>query len=330
MGNVIVLGSMITDLAARATRLPRAGEALLGDEFGIFQGGKGFNQAVAAARLGANVTLIGRVGADSFGDDFLDILRQERLSDAHIERDPTEGTGVACVMIGADSGQNAIIVLPRANLALTPAIVTRAMQAILAQHEIHKGSPSIPGVFMAQYEMRMETIAAGLRSAHDAGLTTLFNAAPAPREAFPTDLLSQVDILVVNESEASAIGSVEVDSSASAQQVAARLLDLGPRQVIITLGAQGALWSHRSAARDASITHYWQRSLPTIPVDATAAGDAFCGALAASLANGSSMTVALQHASAAGAITVARLGAFPSLPTASEVEALLRSKTPPV
>ena len=337
MGNVIVLGSLITDLAARATRLPHAGEALLGDEFGIFQGGKGFNQAIAAARLGASVTLIGRVGTDSFGDGFLDILRKEGLSDAYVGRDPTAGTGVACVMIGKDSGQNAIIVLPRANLALTPAIVTQAMQKILAQQNIHqgqqethKGSPYIPGVFMAQCEMRLETIAAGLRLAHDAGLTTLFNAAPAPRPAFLTDLLSQVDILIVNESEASTIGNTMVNSTVAAQQAAAQLLELGPRQVIITLGEQGALWSHRSAAQVTSITHHWQPALSMTQVDATAAGDAFCGALAASLANGSSMAEALQRASAAGAITVTRLGAFPSLPTASEVEALLRSKTPPV
>lgn len=329
MGNVVVLGSMITDLAARAERLPRAGEALLGDAFGIFQGGKGFNQAIAAARLGAHVTLIGRIGADSFGDGFLTILRSEELSDTYVERDASEGTGVACVMIGEDSGQNAIVVLPRANLALTPAIVTKNMEAILAQQETHRGSPYPVGVFMAQCEMRMETIAAGLRLAHEASLITLFNAAPAPRETFPVDLLSQVDILVVNESEASAIGNIAVDSTETARRAAEHLLDRGPRQVIITLGAQGALWSHRPGP-GAIVFHYGQRAWPATPVDATAAGDAFCGALAASLANGSDMAQALLRASAAGAITVARLGAFPSLPTAGEVEDLLRRKTPPV
>lgn len=324
MGNVIVLGSMITDLTARAPRLPRPGEALLGDAFGIFQGGKGFNQAIAAARLGASVTLIGRIGADSFGDGFLDILRTEGLSDAHVERDATEGTGVACILIGEDSGQNAIIVLPRANLALTPAIVAKNMQVILAQHDFTPTN----SVFMAQCEMRMETIAAGLRMAHNAGLITLFNVAPAPRETFPADLLAQVDILVVNESEASAIGKVEVESPETAQLSAARLLDMGPRQVIITLGTQGALWSHRPLAPNAPVAHYRQPAMPMKQVDATAAGDAFCGALAASLAHGRGMIQALQHASAAGAITVTRMGAFPSLPTASEVEELLRSKTP--
>lgn len=326
MGNVIVLGSMITDLTACAPRLPRPGEALLGDEFGIFQGGKGFNQAVAAARLGASVTLIGRIGADSFGDSFLDILRKEGLSDSHVERDPTEGTGVACIMIGEDSGQNAIIVLPRANLALTPAIVTSNMQAILAQHDFSPPN----GVFMAQNEMRMETIAAGLRFAHNAGLITMFNVAPAPREAFPADLLSQVDILVVNESEASTIGNIEVESLETAQQAATRLLDMGPHQVIITLGAQGALWSHRPPAQAAPVTHYLQPAMLMKQVDATAAGDAFCGALAASLAHGRGMTESLQRATAAGAITVTRMGAFPSLPTANEVEDLLKSKTPPI
>ncbi len=228
-------------------------------------------------------------------------------------------------MIGADSGQNAIIVMPRANLALTPALVTNAIQDILARHEI-----SDTGVFMAQNEMRAETITAGLRAARKAGLITIFNAAPAPREPFPPGFFELIDILIVNESEASAIGSLTVDTPEMAQQTAAHLLEMGTQHVVITLGAQGALWSHRISGAHAQLTHYWQHALPAAQVDATAAGDAFCGALAASLANGMSMKDALRIAGAAGAITVTRLGAFPSLPTANEVVTLLKNKIPPV
>jgi len=120
MGTVIVLGSTITDLVARASRLPLPGEAVIGDDFATFLGGKGFNQAVAAARLGASVRLIGRVGTDVFGDSFSSALSNEGIDNSHLTRDPNTGTGTACVMIGTDTGQNAIIVLPRANLALTP------------------------------------------------------------------------------------------------------------------------------------------------------------------------------------------------------------------
>ena len=208
MGTVVVLGSTITDLVARAPRLPVPGEAVIGDDFSTFLGGKGFNQAVAAARLDARVFLIGRVGIDTFGDAFSTTLSNEGIDNTHLTRDPNHGTGTACVMIGAESGQNAIIVVPRANLALTAEIVEEALQSLLAQStfQVYRS------IFMAQCEMRMHTIAAGLRYAHKEGLTTIFNAAPVPRETFPDDLLPCVDILVVNESEAGGLAGTTVDS----------------------------------------------------------------------------------------------------------------------
>src|SRR5947209_5485437 len=144
MGTVVVLGSTITDLVARAPRLPVPGEAVIGDDFATFLGGKGFNQAVAAARAGAGVHFIGRVGEDSFGDAFAEALAAEDISGKHLTRDADTGTGTACVMIGTDIGQNAIIVLPRANLALTPDMVEDAMHSILALPELAES----PGVFM--------------------------------------------------------------------------------------------------------------------------------------------------------------------------------------
>ena len=319
MGTVVVLGSTITDLVARAPRLPIPGEAVIGDDFSTFLGGKGFNQAVAAARLDAHVFLIGRIGTDTFGDDFYSALSNEGIDNVHLTRDPNSGTGTACVMIGTNTGQNAIIVLPRANLALTAEMVEEAIQSLLSQTTIQVNK----SIFMAQCEMRMATIAAGLRYAHKAGMTTLFNAAPVPREPFPDDLFACVDVLVVNESEAGGLANTTVDSPQGARRAATKLLAEGVKHTIITLGAQGCVWSTKEHG-EGPISHRWIRTIPVTQVDATAAGDAFCGALAAKLAEESVMSEALHWAIAAGAVAVTRLGALPSLPTTEEVEALLK------
>jgi ribokinase len=321
MGTVVVLASTITDLVARAPRLPLPGESVIGDDFASFLGGKGFNQAVAAARLGASVRLIGRVGTDTFGDAFSSALSDEGIDASHLTRDPNAGTGTACVMIGTNTGQNAIIVLPRANLTLTAEMVEEAIQSMLAQSTAHTHAGT--NVFMAQCEMRMATIAAGLRLAHSAGMTTIFNAAPVPHEPFPTGLFTSVEILIVNETEAAALAETPVDALTSAKEAAARLLAKGVKHVIITLGALGCVWSTYEHNKGQPV-HNLIRAIPVTQVDATAAGDAFCGVLAAKLAEGMAMPEALRWANAAGAVAVTRLGALPSLPTAGEVEALLR------
>jgi len=328
MGQVIVLGSFITDLVVRAPRLPLPGESLIGDTFGTFQGGKGFNQASAAARSGAEVTLIGRIGADAFGDAFLSVLHDEGMDATYVGRDAAIGTGAACVMIGADSAQNAIIVILRANLALTPEMVSATMQSILTRPNFSTRTATGPRIFMAQGEMLIETITTGLRLAHEAGMTTIFNAAPAPREPLAAALFSLIDILVVNESEAAALSGLPVSSPETARQAARQLLTLGARQVVITLGAQGSLWSTREA-NEKPPSHHLLDAIPVTPVDTTAAGDAFCGALAAGLASGLEMVVSLNRASAAGALTVTRMGAFPSLPRTAEVDALLIKQPSP-
>jgi ribokinase len=319
MGTVVVLGSTITDLVARAPRLPIPGEAVIGDDFSTFLGGKGFNQAVAAARLDAHVFMIGRVGTDTFGDAFSSALSNEGIDNVHLTRDPNSGTGTACVMIGTNTGQNAIIVLPRANLALTAEMIEDALQSLVSQSNIQANR----SIFMAQCEMRMATIAAGLRYAHREGMMTIFNAAPVPREPFPDDLFPCVDILIVNESEAGGLADTSVDSHQGARRAATKLLGKGVKHTIITLGAQGCVWS-TNEQNAGPISHRWIRSIPVTQVDATAAGDAFCGALAAKLAEGVEMSEALHWASAAGAVAVRRLGALSSLPTTEEVTALLQ------
>jgi ribokinase len=314
MGQVIVLGSLMTDLVARAPRLPLPGESLLGDEFGIFAGGKGCNQAAAAARMGARVSLIGRVGADDFGTTFLRSLAEEGVEHAHVTRDPAVGTGTSVIMLGGD-GQNAIVATPRANYALAPADVLAALDSLLAH-------PDLSAVFLTQCETTVATVEAGLQRARAAGLRTILNAAPIPRTPLSDGLLASVEILVVNETEAAALAGVPVETVDDARAAAVRLMARGLRHVVLTLGARGFVWCGGAGGGDASAVELVP-ALAVRAIDATAAGDAFCGALAAGLAEGANLARALRRANAAGALAVTRMGALPSLPAAVEVDALL-------
>ncbi|MGH2487050.1 MAG: ribokinase [Ktedonobacterales bacterium] len=322
MRNVIVLGSLMMDLMARAPRLPMPGESLLGDEFGAYIGGKGCNQAVAARRMGADVALIGRVGDDDFGRAFLAALASEGVDHTHVSRDKRAGTGVSCVHIGAQSGQNAIIATPRANFTLTSAMVEDALQTLLTGGS----APDRRPVFLTQCEIATDTVASGLRLAHAAGCYTIFNVAPIPRHPLPRSVFALVDLLVVNETEAAALTNAPVASLAEAQHAATLLLALGPRAALITLGARGSLWHGDFAGERHTIetpTH------PVTPVDATGAGDAFCGALACAFAEALPLRDALHMASAAGALAVTRMGAVPALPTRAAVDALTQGANRP-
>ncbi len=329
MGQVIVLGSLITDLVARAPRLPLPGETVLGEEFATFLGGKGFNQAVAAARQGAEVALIGQVGVDDYGGAFFPALATEGIDASFVSRDPTSGTGVSCVLVGRESGQNMIVVNPRANFALTVAQVEAATSGLFnslrIDSETSQAEDDAPqAVFLAQCETPIATVRAGLERARRNALVTVLNAAPVPREPLDDTLLALVDILIVNESEATALSGISVDDAASARVAAERLLARGGRQVVVTLGAQGYIWSARES--DGNASHRAEPGIPVTAVDATAAGDAFCGTLAASLASGRPIEEALRRANAAGALAATRAGALPSLPTGAEVDMLLESR----
>lgn len=325
MGRVIVLGSLITDLVARAPRLPAPGENVLGDEFAVFLGGKGFNQAVAAARQGARVALIGQVGVDAYGDDFFPALAREGIESAYVARDAAAGTGVSCVLVGEASGQNMIVATPRANLTLTVAQVESALDALLAAGASRDATEREPrGIFLVQCETSLATVRAGLERARSNGLLTILNVAPVPREPLDDALLALVDILIPNESEAATLTGIAIGSPADARAAAEHLLARGPGTVVITLGAQGYLASQRMP--DGTIAHRHGPAFPVMAVDATAAGDAFCGALAAGLADGMPLEASLRRANAAGALAASCRGALPSLPTRAEVDALLGSR----
>ncbi|MBE3557733.1 MAG: ribokinase [Ktedonobacteraceae bacterium] len=320
MGTVVVLGSLITDLVARASRFPLPGEALIGNDFAIFLGGKGINQAITAARMGARVTLVGRVGMDTFGDAFFPELKRENIDSTYVERDPHIGTGVSVIIIAEESGQNAIVAAPLANLAVPGETVEAALRTTRA----HRAERNDQGIFLAQCETSRVSYETGLHVARQLGMTTILNVAPIPRELPEDTLFALVDILIVNEVEAAILSQKPVSTPQSAQGAAEDLLAKGPQHVIVTLGAQGSVWSRRDGA---AAEHHFQPPFKVQGVDATAAGDAFCGTLAASLADGSTMKSALLRASAAGALTASRKGAIIALPTLAEVEALLTQQS---
>lgn len=303
MTRIAVLGSLMQDLVVRAPRLPAPGETIFGHEFGMFVGGKGGNQAIAAARLGAgHVAMIGRVGDDPFAAGILATLEAAGIEATHVTRDPHSGTGVALPIV-LDDGSNSIISVPRANLAMTPADVERTRREIEAAD-----------ILLLQFEVAMEATVAAATMAQRAGVPVLLNAAPVA--AAPAGLIEAAGVIVVNEVEAHALAAFDGDRVAQARDIRS----LGASTVVITLGPEGAVVC--SDAYDGPVGAFAVRA-----VDSVGAGDAFCGALAVGMARGDELVSALRFASAAGAIAVTRPGAASSLPDRTEVEDLLRFGT---
>lgn len=302
---IVVVGSSNTDLVVKAPRLPRPGETVLGGGLAVAQGGKGANQAVAAARLGAEVTLVARVGWDSFGRAARASFRREGLRTTYIRCDPQAPTGVALIVVD-DQGQNLIAVAPGANAYLAPADVEAARRAIAASQ-----------VLLAQLEVPQQTVRRALALARQAGATTILNPAPAPAEKpLDEELWPLVDLLTPNEREAQALTGLPVEDLESARQAGQFLLERGVKGVVITLGARGALTVTPSGAR---LTPAYQVKA----VDTTAAGDAFTGGLAYAVASGRPLAEAVEYACAVAALCITKLGAQPSLPYRLEVEGFI-------
>ena len=297
---VVVVGSFNMDLVVKAGRRPQTGETLMGEAFGMFIGGKGSNQAIAAVRLGANVTMIGRLGTDLFGDTLMAAHTAESICTDYIIRDTEVGTGVASILIDAD-GDNSIVLVPQANMRLTVADIERASESIAAAD-----------VLLLQLEVPISASQRAAEIAKSNGATVVLN--PAPAQKLPDDFLAQVDILTPNEVETESLSGVRVSTVTDAERAAKVLLDKGLSAVILTLGERGALL----------LTPNLTQQVPAYSVevvDTTAAGDAFCGALATALARGESLVNAVAFANATGALAVTVLGAAPSMPTVAQVEA---------
>lgn len=298
---VNVLGSLNVDLVVHTDRLPAAGETVLGGQFEMVHGGKGANQAVAASRLGARVSMIGCVGDDDNGRGLLEGARADGVDVTHVA--VTAGpTGVALIVVSADGG-NQITVAPGANALVDPVLVERAAGTIRKSD-----------VLVAQLEIPLEAIAVAAKIAREAGVPLILNAAPArPNLA---DLLRMVTVLVVNETELAIVSGGTVEEGGEAG-TARTLLDRGPEAIVVTLGARGSLVVERR--RTVKVAAY-----PVSAIDSTAAGDAYVGALAARYSGLDRLEDAARYASAAGALACTRTGAQPSLPGAEEVDLFMR------
>jgi len=301
---VVVVGSINMDLVVRSTRLPAPGETLIGDSLSEIPGGKGANQAVGAARLGADVSLIGRLGDDGFGDTLRRALGVEGIQLDGVELTRECCSGVAIIGV-EDSGQNCITVVPGANGRLTPDDVQRQALAI-AQAD----------VLLLQLEVPIQTVLAAIELAKTNDVLTILDPAPAIRD-YPPELLS-VDVVCPNESEAALLTGIEITTTESALRAAEKLQQLGARQVVITLGDKGAVF------RDASGNSGHLEPFSVTTVDTTAAGDAFAAALGIRLAEGGSLQDAGRFACAAGAVAASRKGAQPGMPSRADVNALVR------
>jgi ribokinase len=305
---IIVVGSINTDLVIRGRRLPAPGETVIGGEFYQAAGGKGANQAVAAARAALEpVTFVGAVGDDSLGHAALQRLRSENLICDYLKTVPGQTSGVALILVD-EAGQNLISVAAGANADLFAPDLEAVPASVFATAK----------VFLTCLETPVKTVAAGLQRARQAGLMTILNPAPACRDLVDAGLLPLVDVLTPNEGEAALLTGASVGDSgdeASSIRGARALQALGCRQVIVTCGSAGCL------VVDQEVTHIPGRTVHA--VDATAAGDAFNGALAVALAEGRSLCEAAEWANAAAAISVTRRGAQPSLAGRTEILKML-------
>lgn len=297
---VVVIGSLNMDLVTRAPRLPRGGETLIGESFATVSGGKGANQAVAAARLGAQVSMVGCVGSDAYGNELRGALLAEQI-DCQAVSTVDDSSGVALIVVD-DNSQNAIVIVAGANGALTPEVIDR-FDAVLRAAD----------VIICQLEVPDATVGHALKRGRELGKTVILNPAPASRP-LPADWYASIDYLIPNESEASALSGLPVDSLASAETAAARLIAMGAGKVIITLGAQGSLF-----ANGKGFEHFPAPKVKA--VDTTAAGDTFVGGFAAALAAGKNEADAIRFGQVAAALSVTRAGAQPSIPTLSDVQA---------
>jgi len=301
MPEIVVLGSINMDLVVRAERMPRPGETLRGDQFVTVPGGKGANQAAAAARQGVGVAMVGRVGADSFGPLMLDNLRTQGVDVAHVGVDPEAASGIAMIILDA-RGENSIVVAPGANGRLSEDDVAAAEALIRTARFL-----------VLQLEVPLPVVKAAIAAANAHGVPVILNAAPA----MPVDmgLLRNVDTLIVNELEAEALSGRPVPDLAAARQAGARLHGWGVPVVIITLGARGAL-----LLSEADEAHVLARAVKV--VDTTAAGDAFVGGFVAARLRGLDLLSAVEYANCAGALATTVLGAQTSLPSGDQVRAL--------
>jgi len=299
---ITVVGSSNTDMIIQTSRIPRPGETVLGGAFSMAAGGKGANQAVGAARAGGEVTFVARVGDDMFGAQAIEGFTRDGIHVEHVIRDAQASSGVALIFV-ADDGENSIAVASGANARLSPADVEAARRSVTSA-----------AALVCQLETPLETIIAAVGMASAAGVPVILD--PAPAQPLGEDLLRQVSVLTPNETEAELLTGIKVADDDGASKAAHALLAQGVQTVLITLGPRGAFVAGGQVNERVP-------SIQVDPVDSTAAGDVFNGALAVALAEGKPLLDAVRFANVAAALSVTRLGAQPSAPSRIDIEACL-------
>jgi ribokinase len=296
---ITVVGSSNTDFSIRIKRIPFKGETILGDKFVIACGGKGANQAVAIARLGGEVTFIGKIGTDSFGDRTVDELKKSGVYTEYLLRDKLHHSGIALILVDR-KGENVIAVFPGSNRFLKAGDILAAQEVIVKSKAL-----------VLQLEIPLEAIAKAIELAYKSRVKVILNAAPA-RE-LPEELLSKVDILILNERELRVLAGKEVKDLNTAYEAANKLLDKRTAAVVVTLSDRGA----------ALLTRQKRKLIPAVQVkvvDTTAAGDAFTAALAIAVVEGKDLVESISFANRVAALTTTKIGAVDSLPTREEVK----------
>lgn len=298
---IVVIGSCNTDMVVRSERLPLPGETILGGTFLMNPGGKGANQAVAAARLGGKVVFVCKTGSDLFGDQSEALYRAEGIDTTHVLRDAQAPSGVALISVDR-AGENCIVVAPGANNLLRPDDIDRARDCVQSA-----------AMLVMQLEIPIPTVEYAAEMACRAGVTVVLNPAPAPHEPLSDDLLRRVDILIPNHTEAAILAGMEVTDWESAERAAVAIRGRGVKTVLITLGALGVLVCDAGGCDRVP-------AFEVEAVDTTAAGDTFCGALCVGLCEGMDLRRAASFAARASSISVTRMGAQASVPVRSEVD----------
>jgi ribokinase len=299
MPDILVVGSLNADLVVRAPRFPQPGETISGEDLQIIPGGKGANQAVAAARQETDVSLLGRVGKDNFGAFLLENLKSNRVDSQLIQRDDAS-TGTAIIVVDAN-GQNSIVLSAGANGKVTDA-------------DVKSASFSDFSLLLLQLEIPTPIVLSAAWRAHESGLRVILN--PAPANKLSNELISLADYLIPNETELSLLTGLPVNDMNSTEWAARALLEIGAKNVIVTMGSNGAL-----IVTNSQVTHVETYTVNV--VDTTAAGDAFIGGFAAALLRDKSLEEAVRYGCACGALATTKFGAQPSLPTKEEVESLM-------
>ncbi len=304
-GHIVVVGSINMDLVGKTERMPRGGETLLGSDFRMVPGGKGANQAVAVARAGGQVKMVGRVGADIFGEQHIANLRENGVDTQLVQATPGVPTGVAIILVDS-TGENSIVVVPGANDCVSPEDLEAACSVLGTAKAV-----------LVQLEIPLETVEAAIQIANHAKVPVILD--PGPARPLKRELLAQADIITPNEHEAQVLAGEKMRTLDDAPRIAAKLLSYGTEVVLLKLGGDGVIIA----------TAEGMEHIPAHKVDVedtTAAGDSFAGGLAVALSEGCSLRNAVLFANAVGALAVTRLGAQAAIPTRPEAEAFMRER----